>query len=110
MVCGGPLDSGKDWPESDQRPTNYVVFHPASGGFYMMWRYDMGVTLAWNSNGASLGGGYTIQRKRSFDTTWLDLEQVPATETSYTDLSLSASTAATYRIVYFYGNKTSGPS
>jgi hypothetical protein len=94
-------------------PTNDELiqwsFTPPPANLYMLWRFDTGVTFAWDSNGASLAGGYTIQRKIPPATTWTELGPIPATNTSYTD-SLLGSVTAKYRVVYSYGNRTSGPS
>src|SRR4030095_9153664 len=79
-------------------------------GLYMIWRFDGGVTMSWNSNGASLEGSYTIRRRASGSTTWTDLEDIPATSVSYTDLTLPGSASCEYEVVYSYASATSAPS
>jgi hypothetical protein len=79
-------------------------------GLHLIWRFDGGVTLAWNSNGGSLEDSYTIRRRLSTETAWTDIAQIPATSLAYNDTTIPGSATGEYQVVYSYGTATSAPS
>jgi hypothetical protein len=107
----------EDWTTGERigpAPSNSQLiawyWRPPPTGLYMIWRFDTGVSLAWDANGAPLDGSYIIQRMYPTTGTWSNIAEIPANSVAYTDTTLAASIGCYYRILYSYAGATSAPS
>src|SRR4030095_10333771 len=83
---------------------------PPVTGLYLIWRQGTGATIAWNSNGAAIGGAYKIQRRLATSWQWIDRATLAASSGSYTDTTIASSSSCFYRVSYSYASATSAPS